>query len=85
MLLSRPLPPRFQLPATVVLTDDGRDTVWIVAPDGKSVLRRPVTVAERNPDRVTITEGLAAGDRVVTAGVHSLREGQAVRLTDKTS
>ncbi len=85
VLLSRPLPSRFLLPATVLLTQDGRDMVWIVAPDGKSVVRRAVTVAERTPDRVTITEGIAPGDRVVTAGIHSLSEGQAVRLTDKTS
>ncbi|NEU12460.1 efflux RND transporter periplasmic adaptor subunit [Methylobacterium sp. BTF04] len=83
--LSRPLSPRFVLPATVVLTVDGHDFVWLVAPDGKSVVKRAVTVTQRNADRVTIAEGLAPGDRVVMAGIHTLSEGQAVRLFDKAS
>jgi membrane fusion protein, multidrug efflux system len=32
--------------------------------------------------RIVITAGLQPGDRVVVAGVHALKEGQAVRLTD---
>ncbi|MBE7198427.1 MAG: efflux transporter periplasmic adaptor subunit, partial [Parafilimonas terrae] len=32
--------------------------------------------------RIAVTGGLQPGDRVVIAGVHALKEGQAVRLTD---
>ena len=32
--------------------------------------------------RVAVSDGLAPGERIVVAGVHTLREGQAVRLTD---
>jgi len=52
---------------------------WIVAPDGKSVQRRPVSVGERDAETIRVTEGLMAGERVVVAGVHSLNDGQAVR------
>lgn len=83
--LSRPLAPRFYLPATVVLTEAGQDYVWLVAPDATHVARRAVTITQRSPERVTITDGLTAGDRVVLSGVHTLSEGQAVRLSDKAS
>ncbi|WP_181017379.1 efflux RND transporter periplasmic adaptor subunit [Methylobacterium sp. V23] len=81
--LARAEAPHVDLPATAVLTEDGRDAVWIVAPDGKSVRKRPVTVTRRDPERISIGTGLNAGDRVVLAGVHSLQEGQAVRLPDQ--
>lgn len=80
--LSRPEPAHVDLPADVVLTADGRDAVWLVAPDGRSVHRQAVTVTRRDAAWVSIGEGLKAGDRVVVAGVHSLQEGQAVRLPD---
>ena len=32
--------------------------------------------------RGVIARGLESGERIVTAGVHSLREGEKVRLTD---
>ncbi|WP_237476955.1 efflux RND transporter periplasmic adaptor subunit [Lichenibacterium dinghuense] len=76
--LRRPIPPRIALPATAIRSQDGRDAVWLVA-DGR-VLSRDVTVTARAAEAVTVGAGLASGDRVVTAGVHSLAEGQAVRL-----
>ena len=81
--LARPEAPYVDLPATAVLTEEGRDAVWVVAPDGKSVHKRPVTVTRRDSERVSIGTGLDAGDRVVLAGVHSLQEGQPVRLPDQ--
>jgi multidrug efflux pump subunit AcrA (membrane-fusion protein) len=47
------------------------------------VSRRDVTLAERNDQRVSVTEGLKPGDRVVLAGARSLGEGQRVCLSDK--
>ncbi len=86
--------PFVQLPASAVVVDgktpdsapqstSGAAYVWLLAADGRRVSRRAVTLAA--PDRlsdgsgdVRIAAGLAAGDRVVTMGVHSLSEGQAV-------
>lgn len=77
---------RFLLPQPAVLEEEGRHSVWIVSADGKSVVRRDVTVASRRDHqeagRIAVTAGLQPGDRVVVAGVHALKEGQAVRLTD---
>ncbi len=80
--LSRNVSPRFVLPATALLRTDGQDSVWLVDAAGKAVTRRAVTVAGRDANRATVTQGLTAGDRVVVAGIHSLSEGQAVRLPD---
>ncbi len=80
--LSRSIPRHFLLPETALLTEDGRRSVWVVAPDGRSASRRDVTLAEvaRPPGKIAVTDGLKPGEHVVTAGIHSIREGQPVRL-----
>ena len=80
--LMRKIAPRFVLPATAILSADGRDAVWIVNAAGDAAKRVPVTVSDRRGDYVGVARGLSAGDRVVVAGVHSLAEGQAIRLAD---
>ncbi len=72
-----PISPRVVLPATAVLDEAGRRSVWVLADDGRSVTRRAVAVGGGEGDEVFVT-GLADGDRVVTVGVHSLKDGQAV-------
>jgi len=39
----------------------------------------PVTLGEVVGEGVEILDGLSSGDRVVSAGVHHLEEGQTVR------
>ncbi|WP_449410909.1 efflux RND transporter periplasmic adaptor subunit [Methylobacterium komagatae] len=80
--LSRAKPRNFVLPATALLYEGERRSVWVVAADGKSVTRRDVTIGRppENPDDIAVTDGLKPGERVVVAGVHSIRDGQAVRL-----
>ncbi|RVA00689.1 efflux transporter periplasmic adaptor subunit, partial [Mesorhizobium sp. M7A.F.Ca.US.001.02.1.1] len=41
-----------------------------------------IKVASKNGGTFTVTEGLEAGMRVVTAGVHSLSEGQKVTVPE---
>lgn len=80
--LERKITPRFVLPATALLEADGRSSVWIVSEAGKEshVERRDVVVGERDPDHVSLREGVKDGENVVVAGVHSLTDGQTVRL-----
>jgi RND family efflux transporter MFP subunit len=77
--LSKPVTPRVELPATALLEQNGKTQVWIVDPSTKKVALRDVAVVARGPDTVAVS-GLAAGDRVVTVGVHSLKADQAVKL-----
>jgi RND family efflux transporter MFP subunit len=73
-------PHGFRLPAAAVLTQDGKTRVWIVDPGSKSVTARDVAIVPNDDGSVTVTSGIDAGMRIVTAGVHHLKEGQKVRL-----
>jgi RND family efflux transporter MFP subunit len=57
--------------------------VWVVGEDGSKVARRAVTIGELTPVGIAVTDGLKTGEWVVTAGVHSLREGQQVRIVQE--
>ena len=60
-------------------SDDGKPAVWVYDPQTHQVGLRPVTIARYREDGVVIASGLAAGEWVVSAGVHKLRPGQTVR------
>ena len=70
------------LPMTALAqTDDkagAKAAVWVVGSDQKVQLR-PVTIGRFGESAVTVTQGLNGGELVVTAGVHKLKAGQAVR------
>jgi len=61
---------------------DGKPQVWVVNPQTHKVAARTVQIGELNGERAAIVSGLAAGEWVVTAGVHKLAPGQQVRLAD---
>lgn len=70
------------------LFETGTDaaSVWIYDPDGRTVTARRVSPYKMLSDgTVIIAEGLAAGEIVVTAGVHSIGEGQKVKLLPPVS
>lgn len=70
------------LPATAILTETGKTSVWVVDTKAGSVARRAVEVAPTAPDPaiVVVRSGIAAGERIVTAGVRSLQDGQRVKV-----
>jgi RND family efflux transporter MFP subunit len=74
--------PTIELPLSALLEKDGSDKVWIVDPQTSSVSAHEIKVAAKGSATFTVAEGLAAGMRVVTAGVHSLSEGQKVRIPE---
>ena len=53
--------------------------VYVVKPDGKATIRK-VTLGAAEGDRVAVTEGVQAGERVVLEGVDSLQEGVTVEV-----
>ncbi|WP_432495989.1 efflux RND transporter periplasmic adaptor subunit [Kineococcus gypseus] len=69
-----------RVPAAAVLragaegADPDSEAVWVVR-DGAAELR-PVTVGVRGQDAVEVTDGLRAGERVVSAGAAEVRAGQ---------
>lgn len=76
------LPGTFSLPAAALTSEDGKPAVFVVSQDG-ILSRQIVTVARYEEDRVLLADGLAAGDRVVTAGVSKLRPEQAVLVSEE--
>ncbi|CAO3420775.1 hypothetical protein [Azospirillum argentinense] len=82
--LKQPPAPVVELPGTALFEEAGRSFVWLVDPKAQTVRRQPVVIRARDGDGpVIVTEGLTRGDVVVTAGVHSLSEGQRVRFNQK--
>jgi RND family efflux transporter MFP subunit len=77
------------VPASAIFTDPSQTSqqsyVWVVPEDGGDVTRRAVTLGELTPVGIAVSEGLKAGEWVVTAGVHSLRDGQEVRIDHEGS
>jgi RND family efflux transporter MFP subunit len=76
----------FLLPADAVPVDThGKYFVWILTGEQSGVFtvqRQDVEVGEMTGDRITVTKGVSAGDRIAAAGVHILRQGQKVSLLD---
>jgi RND family efflux transporter MFP subunit len=68
-----------RLPASAILTENGKTFVWIVDPSTSTVSLHDIEIA-RDEGGIRVTGGLGAGARIVTAGVHSLKDGQQVRI-----
>jgi len=67
--------------SAVFSSSDGKNTqAWIYQPTTQQVSLQAVTKGSITDNGLVITQGLKAGDWLVTAGVHFLREGQKVRL-----
>jgi RND family efflux transporter MFP subunit len=80
-----------RIPSSAIRIDAGQTFVWIASQDTDQksghVTSRPVTLdGEPIPgSMVTVTKGVAPGDRIVTAGVNKLKDGQAVRIDQETA
>jgi len=72
--------PTIVLPASALLDEAGKTSVWVVDPAALTVGLRPVQVGGQGFGFFTVASGIDAGTRVVTAGVHSLTQGQKVRI-----
>jgi membrane fusion protein (multidrug efflux system) len=65
------------VPEAAIVPRGGENLVFVVR-DG-TARRREVRLGEREPGRVQILEGIAAGDTVVVAGQQRLADGTPVR------
>jgi membrane fusion protein, multidrug efflux system len=73
-------PSGLQVPPSALTEADGRPAVWVVDPKSETVSLRNVDVSRYDPADVVVSQGLDAGEIVVTAGVQTLHPGQKVRL-----
>ncbi len=68
------------VPVTAVFDKNGNSMVWVYSPESHQIKARQVTTkAVRSNGTMEITSGLKPGELIVTAGVHSLKEGQKVQ------
>jgi RND family efflux transporter MFP subunit len=75
-----------RLPLSALFEHEGASAVWVVDPASSTVKLRTVEPAKIYKDgTVALRSGLAAGDIVVTAGVHALSDGQTVRILPPAS
>lgn len=72
----------YELPATSLTSQDGAPAVYVVDPASHAVVRKPIEISYQNETSLFVSRGLEEGDRVVTAGVSTLRPGQAVTLSE---
>jgi RND family efflux transporter MFP subunit len=73
-----------EIPATAVfaLADSRKSYVWIIDETSKTLSSREVEVGRLTSQGVLIRTGIAPGDWIVIKGVHSVSEGDTVRIMD---
>lgn len=74
--------PTFGVPLAALAQKDGKPVVWIVERDKGEVSSRAVKVAGYGDSVARISEGLAKGDLVVSAGTQFMRDGLKVKLPE---
>ncbi|WP_323150586.1 efflux RND transporter periplasmic adaptor subunit [Pseudomonas glycinae] len=80
--LSSAIKPRIELPATALQEVDGKQRIWVIDTQSKTVNPRDVSVISRTDSSVVLAGGVKNGERVVSAGVNSLKPGQSVKLDE---
>ncbi len=72
--------PALSVPQSALFKVNGQPQVWVVDAKTGTVAARAVALGALAGERAAVSSGLAAGEWVVTAGVHKLAPGQRVRL-----
>ncbi len=70
---------RISVPLSAILSDGTARYVWIVDQDSMTVSKREITVSDGIGESAVVTEGLALGEMIATAGASYLAEGMEVR------
>lgn len=74
-------PPRVYVPIAALIEGEGeRASVYTLAADGRSAVRRAVEVAFIDGEQVALRAGLEAGESVIVAGAGFVAHGRPVRV-----
>jgi len=79
-LLQRMIENAIVVPVTSVRRGNNGDYVYVVNSESRTVSLRPVQRGQATVDKVVITSGLKAGERVITEGADRLKDGASVTL-----
>lgn len=66
LVLGDPVP-ALLIPNGAFYSETGGSWIFVVAPNGKYAVKRPVRMGRRNSDFIEILDGLDAGERVITS------------------
>jgi RND family efflux transporter MFP subunit len=72
---------RLLIPLSAVYQTAEHPTVWVIQ-DDRVTQRQVVLGGMDGRDRIAVVEGLASGEKIVTAGVHKLAGGDRVRVKE---
>lgn len=74
------------VPLSAMFEENGESAVWVYNPKTQAVTKRVIQLKKLlKTGELIVSEGLAAGEIVVSAGVHSLKEGMSVELLKPVS
>ena len=68
------------LPNGAFVNDSGGAYAYVVTPDGRGALRRPVKVGRRSNSQVELLAGIAAGERVVVSSYAAFGTAERIRF-----
>jgi len=70
----------YLIPSSAVFKDSKNQTVvWVINPSDNTVKKIQVKVHRLTTHKIQVLSGLKPGDRIVTTGVHFLRENQKIK------
>ncbi len=72
--------PAIVIPRSALFRWDGEPAVWLFDSKSRTVSPRVIKIDRYAGEQLVLSEGVASGDSVVTAGIQFLRPGQVVRL-----
>ena len=74
--------PALLIPNGAFYNETGGNWVFVVAPDGRSAVRRQVRLGRRNADYIEVLEGLDPGERVITSPYTGFAERDRLSLSE---
>lgn len=80
-IITKLQPYALTIPYAAVVPFEDSYAVWVV--DGETAIRKPVKLGMNNGDRIQVTQGLQAGDVIITTGNQKLRENGAVKIVNQ--
>ena len=81
-LASQGVGERAKLPLAAVFRDQGQPSVWLIDEAHGRLIKKSVEVSAWTETSAIISGGLAAGQKIVAAGVHKLDAGIPVRIVE---
>ncbi len=73
--------PALLIPNGAFYNETGGNWVFVVAPDGRSAVKRQVRLGRRNADYIEVLEGLDPGERVITSPYTGFAERDRLSLS----